>query len=114
MSDEEEQVVVAQVTVTPVGTGDADITDYVRRCIQVAHLSELKFQETSLGTVIRGPLDEVLKVVKRMHNAPFELGAKRVRTSVKIDDYRDEDTSTPLKTAAEAKELAIDQETFES
>ncbi len=110
----EEQQVVAQVTVTPVGTGEPDITAYIRRCIQVAHLSELKFQETPLGTVIRGPLQEVLKAVKQMHNAPFEIGARRVRTTVTIDDYRDDETDAPLKTASEAKELAIEQETFES
>ncbi|MGM0380440.1 MAG: thiamine-binding protein, partial [bacterium] len=87
---------------------------YIQECIQIAHLSELTFQETPLGTVIRGPLDEVTKVVKKMHNKPFDMGADRVRTQVIIDDFREDDVNSPLMTTRAAQKLAIGQETFES
>jgi len=109
-----EHVVVAQISVTPVGTRRADITRYIRECIKIAHLSEMKFQETPLATVVRGPLDEIMKVVQKMHEAPFDLGASRVRTTVILDDYREEDLEAPLDTTAAAQEIAIDQETYPS
>ncbi len=110
----DEKIVVAQITVTPVGTQQPDITRFIRECIKVAHLSEMKFQETPLGTVVRGPIQEVMKVVQRMHETPFELGAKRVRTHVTIDDYRGDDLDSPLRATAAAKEIAIEQEYSDS
>lgn len=111
MSDDDEaHVVVAQITVTPVGTKNPDITKYIRECIKIAHLSEMKFQETPLGTVVRGPMDEVLKVIKKMHEVPFDMGAKRVRTQVTIDDFREDDIESSLRHTAAAQEIAIQQE----
>lgn len=111
---DDEHIVVAQITVTPIGTKHLDITRYIRECIKVAHLSEMKFQETPLGTVVRGPLEEVMKVVQKMHETPFNLGAKRVRTQVTIDDFRGDDMDMPLRTTAAAREIAIEQEMSES
>lgn len=111
---DEEHIVVAQITITPVGTNKADITDYIRKCIKIAHLSEMKFQETPLGTVVRGPMKEIMKVVEKMHEAPFDMGANRVRTHVIIDDYRQDESDPPFATTAAAQEIAIEQERHDS
>ena len=42
-------------------------------------------------TIIEGDLDEILAVVRRMHEHPFAEGAVRVSTLVKIDDRRDKE-----------------------
>lgn len=110
---EDEDIVVAQITITPVGTESADITQYIKECIKIAHLSEMKFQETPLGTVVRGPMDEIMKVVQKMHEAPFDMGAKRVRTNVIIDDYREDEEESHFATAT-AQEIAIEQERYDS
>ena len=110
---EDEDVVVAQITITPVGTEHADITKYIRECIKIAHLSEMKFQETPLGTVVRGPMKEIMKVVEKMHEAPFDMGANRVRTHVIIDDYRQDESESNFVTET-AQEIAIEQETYDS
>jgi uncharacterized protein (TIGR00106 family) len=110
---EDEDVVVAQITITPIGTDSADITGYIKECIKIAHLSEMKFQETPLGTVVRGPMEKIMTVIERMHEAPFDMGANRVRTTVIIDDYREEDPESSFATAA-AQEIAIEQETYDS
>ena len=89
-------------------------TNYIRECIKIAHLSEMKFQETPLGTVVRGPIKEVMKVVEKMHEAPFDMGANRVRTHVIIDDYRQDDPESSFAATAAAKEIAIEQETYNS
>lgn len=110
----DENIVVAQITITPIGTDNPDIIRYIRECIKIAHLSEMKFQETPLGTVVRGPIEEVLKVVQKMHERPFEMGVTRVRTHVTIDDFRDQDLDHPLAHTAAAKEIALEQETYDS
>jgi uncharacterized protein (TIGR00106 family) len=110
---EDDDIVVAQITITPVGTESADITGYIKECIKIAHLSEMKFQETPLGTVVRGPMDEIMTVVEKMHEAPFDMGANRVRTTVIIDDYRQEEPETSFATAA-AQEIALEQERYDS
>ncbi len=110
---EDEGIIVAQITVTPVGTNSADITTYIKECIKVAHLSEMKFQETPLGTVVRGPMEKIMEVLEKMHETPFEMGANRVRTTVIIDDFREEDSEASFATAT-AKELALDQERYDS
>lgn len=110
---EDDDIVVAQITITPVGTESADITSYIKECIKIAHLSEMKFQETPLGTVVRGPMEEIMKVVKKMHEAPFDMGASRVRTTVIIDDYRDDEPESAFA-AATAQEIAIEQERYDS
>jgi uncharacterized protein (TIGR00106 family) len=42
-----------------------------------------------MGTILSGDLDEVLAVVRKMHESLFEEGAPRVLTQIKIDDRRD-------------------------
>ncbi len=105
--------VVAEISVIPVGTGNPDISSFVRRCIQIAHLSELRFNETPFGAVVFGPLREVILLAEKMHKAPFEQGASRVRTTVVIDEYKDGEEELTLREAAEARELSLGGEFFQ-
>jgi uncharacterized protein (TIGR00106 family) len=49
----------------------------------------MSYRLTSMGTIIEGSLDEVLEVIRKMHEVPFSKGASRVVTLLKIDDRRD-------------------------
>jgi uncharacterized protein (TIGR00106 family) len=42
-----------------------------------------------MGSIIEGNLDEILPVLRVMHEQPFGQGAARVSTLIKIDDRRD-------------------------
>ena len=42
-----------------------------------------------MGTIIQGPLERILDLAQKMHEAPFAIGAERVLTSITIDDRRD-------------------------
>jgi uncharacterized protein (TIGR00106 family) len=42
-----------------------------------------------MGTIIEGELNDILRVIRQMHEAPFAAGAARVSTLIKIDDRRD-------------------------
>jgi uncharacterized protein (TIGR00106 family) len=50
---------------------------------------DITYQTTAMGTIIQGSLARVLEVVQQMHEIPFTMGAKRVSTTINIDDRRD-------------------------
>ncbi|HSN14873.1 MAG TPA: MTH1187 family thiamine-binding protein [Anaeromyxobacteraceae bacterium] len=77
------------LTITPLGTATPSVSKYVAGVEKVLRESGLKNQLTAMGTIIEGDLDEILAVVRRMHEHPFAQGAVRVSTSIKIDDRRD-------------------------
>ncbi|MEJ2202462.1 MAG: MTH1187 family thiamine-binding protein, partial [Desulfuromonadaceae bacterium] len=58
-------------------------------CLKIVEASGLRYQLTPMGTVIEGDLDELFRVLRQMHEAPFKAGAVRVSTLIKIDDRRD-------------------------
>lgn len=82
---------IVQVTIVPLGTGTPSVGDYVAAVQRVLEQSgeRIKYQLTPMSTIIEGELDELLDVVRRMHEVPFKNGAMRVSTSITIDDRRD-------------------------
>lgn len=82
--------VIAEVSIVPVGTGDTTLSQYIASCLKVIEDNkDLTYRLTPMGTVIEGSLDNVLKAVRKMHEVPFDKGALRVVTHLKIDDRRD-------------------------
>lgn len=82
---------VVFLSIAPLGTGTPSVSRYVAGVERILRESGLKSQLTAMGTIIEGDLDEILKVVRRMHEHPFTQGALRVSTLVKIDDRRDKE-----------------------
>ena len=80
---------VVFVTIAPLGTGTPSVSSYVAGVEKILRATSLTHQLTAMGTIIEGDLDEILAVVRRMHEHPFTEGAVRVSTSIKIDDRRD-------------------------
>jgi len=82
---------VAFLTITPLGTGTPSVSHYVAGVERILAETGLKHQLTAMGTIIEGEVDEILAVVRRMHEQPFAQGALRVSTSLRIDDRRDKE-----------------------
>ncbi len=80
---------VVFLTINPIGTGSPSISDHIAGAERILRTSGLKHQITAMGTIIEGDLDEILAVVRKMHEHPFTQGALRVSTSIRIDDRRD-------------------------
>ena len=80
---------VAFLTITPLGTATPSVSSYVAGVERVLRASGLTHQLTAMGTLIEGDLDQILAVVRQMHEHPFTQGALRVSTSLRIDDRRD-------------------------
>ena len=81
--------VIVELSILPVGTGDTGLSRYIAACVERLEKTGLVYQLTAMGTIIQGPLNQILEVVKEMHEVPFELGVSRVVTMLKIDDRRD-------------------------
>jgi uncharacterized protein (TIGR00106 family) len=94
---------VAEVSVVPVGTGSASISDYVARAFKIVKQSGLKYELSSMSTNLEGEVPRILEVVQRIHESAFEQGAVRVLTSLKIDDRRDKSLTMEGKRAAVVK-----------
>jgi uncharacterized protein (TIGR00106 family) len=80
---------VVFVSITPLGTGTPSVSRFVAGVERILRGTTLKNQLTAMGTIIEGDLDEILAVIRRMHEHPFQEGAVRVSTLIKIDDRRD-------------------------
>lgn len=92
---------VVDVTIVPVGTASASLSDYVAGCLEVLQGAEgISWQLTPMSTVIEGDLDRVLTVIRQMHEQPLIKGAGRVVTTIRIDDRRDKAMTAAGKVAA--------------
>ncbi|MBT9164961.1 MAG: hypothetical protein DDT23_00972 [candidate division WS2 bacterium] len=80
--------IIAEVSIIPLGAGTS-ISWLVAEAVKVLQESGLKYQLTSMGTIIEGPWGEVMDTIQEMHEKVFQSGALRVSTSLKIDDRRD-------------------------
>ena len=71
--------VVAEISVVPIGTGSAGLSQYIAACIDILDSSkDLSYQLTPMGTIIEGPVDRVMEVARQMHETPFGHGVSRV------------------------------------
>jgi uncharacterized protein (TIGR00106 family) len=97
---------IAEVSVIPLGTGTPSVSKYVARAVSVLRQEkDVKYELTSMGTIIEGDLEKILRVVKKMHQATFDEGAVRVITTIKIDERRDKPSTMSGKIGSLLKEL---------
>ncbi len=82
-----------EISVVPVGTGSASVSDFVAGVLRIVQDSGLEFRLTPMGTVVQGPVDQLLRLAEKMHAKPFEMGAPRVVTTIKLDQRADADLS---------------------
>jgi len=93
--------VIAQIKITPLGTEAASLSRYVAACINtLKQAQDITYQLTAMGTIVQGPLERVLELVQEMHEVPFAMGAKRVATTISIDDRRDKSITIDSKVKA--------------
>ena len=96
---------VVFLTIAPLGTGTPSVSRYVAGVERILRETKLTHQLTAMGTIIEGDLDEILAVVRKMHEHPFTQGAVRVSTLVKIDDRRDKEHTIAGKMASVEEKL---------
>jgi uncharacterized protein (TIGR00106 family) len=99
--------VIAEVKIAPLGTASTSLSRYIAGCLDaVKQAQDVSYQLTAMGTILQGPLPRVLELVEEMHEVPFALGAKRVLTTITIDDRRDKLATMEGKVSAVGQYVA--------
>ena len=76
-----------EITVSPVGTATTSVSKYVASCHKLLECQDrVKYQLTSMGTILEGNLEDLFQIAKELHEVPFKEGIKRVGTVIRIDD----------------------------
>ena len=79
-----------EVSIVPVGTATPSVSRYVANAVQLLRGEpDVKYELTAMGTIIEGKLARLLELAGKMHESAFEGGAKRVVTTIKIDERHD-------------------------
>ena len=85
----------AEVSIIGLGRPSASASEYVaemHRRLQAQ--DKVRFKLNAMGTELEGKLEDILAVVRELHNVPFEAGLPRVYTVLKIDERLDKPTQT--------------------
>ncbi len=97
---------IAAVSISPIGEG-VSVSAHVTAAIEVLRAQEqVRYELGSMFTTLEGDLDEIMALVRRMQEAVFAAGAKRVSTVLKIDDRRDRMVSMRDKVRAVEEQLS--------
>lgn len=78
---------LAQVSITPVGTGE-EMKELIAKAVKIIDKSELDYQLTSMGTIIEGDWDEVMTIIRKCHDE-LKNFADRVVTNILLDDRKE-------------------------
>lgn len=94
---------ILEISIVPLGFAATGISDYVAGCLKLLENcgADVRYELTAMGTIIEGDLDLILALARKMHEAPFDRGAKRVLTTLRIDDRRD------IKASIEQKKRSV-------
>src|SRR5438874_2528050 len=83
----------AEVSIIGLGRQSASASKYIaemQRRLQAQ--DKVRFKLNAMGTELEGRLEDILDVVRQLHNVPFEAGLPRVYTVLKIDERLDKPT----------------------
>jgi uncharacterized protein (TIGR00106 family) len=99
---------IVAVSITPIGEGTS-VGALVGEAVRVLRAQPgVRFELGPMFTTLEGDLDELLALVRRMQEAVFAAGARRVSTVLKIDDRRDRAVAMEDKVRSVEERLAAD------
>jgi len=77
---------IAEFSVTPIGAG-VHVGAYVTKAVQIVHDSGLGYELNPMGTVVEGPWDAVMAVIKKCNDELLKE-CERLSIVIKIDSRR--------------------------
>ncbi len=88
---------IAQLSVYPIGEGTS-VSRFVRKGISVIEKSGYTYEIGGMSTTVETPdLNSLFELVKQVHAAHVEEGARRIIIDLKVDDRRDKAASIKSK-----------------
>jgi uncharacterized protein (TIGR00106 family) len=96
-----------EISVVALGTKTTSLSRFVAAAeVVLAGEKGIKSHLTAMGTIVEADsLDRLFMIAKKMHRSLFRAGAKRVLTTVKIDDRLDKRVSIAGKVASVERAL---------
>lgn len=95
---------ILEISVVPLGTESTSLSRHLAKIPRVLEASGLRHQTHPMGTVVEGPVPDLLALVAQLHEAGFAGGAQRVSTHLVLDDRRD--LSRPMEEKVRSLERA--------
>jgi uncharacterized protein (TIGR00106 family) len=90
-------MILAQLSVYPIGEGTS-LSRYVKKGIEIIKESGYHYEIGGMSTCIEVPdLDALFLLVKKVHQAHLDAGARRISIDLKVDDRRDKDATIQSK-----------------
>jgi uncharacterized protein (TIGR00106 family) len=77
---------LAEFSIIPIGAGSS-IGDRLAEVLKIVDASGIPYKINPMGTVVEGEWDEVIRLIKKCHNAVMKTGERAV-TTISIDDRK--------------------------
>ena len=91
---------IAQLSVYPIGEGTS-LSRFVKKGVSVIEESGYNYEIGGMSTSIEVPdLDALFELIKRVHAAHVDEGARRLVIDLKVDDRRDKKATIETKKSA--------------
>jgi len=85
------KLIVAEIVIVPLGTAKTGLSDFIARAVGEVKKAGVKYQLHPMGTVFEVPdLETAFRIMKAAHQAVIKAGAKRVLTTLRIDERLDQ------------------------
>jgi uncharacterized protein (TIGR00106 family) len=85
----------AEVSIIGLGRPSPSASEYIAEMHRrLQRQDKVGFKLHAMGTELEGKLEDILEIVRELHNVPFEAGLPRVYTVLKIDERLDNPTQT--------------------
>jgi len=85
----------ADLTVLTLGRPDVSASGYIAEIQRrLAAQERVHYEMHAMGTSLEGTVADILAVVGELHAVPFDQGAPRVYTVLKLDERRDRPDQT--------------------
>lgn len=88
-------MVMAEISVTPIGTGRTGVSFYVAQALEsISDMENLRYDLNAMGTILESDkMGTILEAAGRMVEALHNLGVERVGVILKIDSRRDKSST---------------------
>jgi uncharacterized protein (TIGR00106 family) len=97
----------ADLTVIALGNAETSASGYIAEIQRrLAAQDRVRYVLHAMGTSLEGTTEDILDLVKELSAVPFERGAPRVYTVLKLDDRRDREQTLEDKVASVQRQLA--------
>jgi uncharacterized protein (TIGR00106 family) len=92
-------VSIAEFSIHPIGAGTS-VSKYVKRALQaISRIDGLEYEVTPMATILEAnDVQTILKAVEAAHSALRSMGAKRISSTLRIDERLDKPRTMKDKT----------------